>query len=210
MTGDGPLRDRTIGDYLDTLASEAPAPGGGSVAGLTGALAASLGRMVIRLSTRREASPEMSAMLDPLERASSALLESARRDESAYANYVEASRMPRKNDEEKVARRRAMQAAIVHATEVPLATAEGAVDVLECLVPVASLGTTHALSDVEIGAMLAHVSMKAALLNVHINLPMIKDESVARDLGARTTALEAIAMQLVRQLDTKLAARRSG
>jgi formiminotetrahydrofolate cyclodeaminase len=210
MTDSGPLRDRTIGHYLDTLASEAPAPGGGSVAGLTGALAASLGQMVIRLSIRRAPSPEMSQTLGPLERACSALLDSARRDEAAYAGYIDASRLPRTSDEEKRTRRAAMQAAIMHATKVPFATATGAVDVLRLLVPVARFGAVHALSDVEVGAMLAHAAMKAALFNVRTNLPMIKDEAAAWDVESQTTALEAIGMQLVRQLDTILADRRSG
>jgi formiminotetrahydrofolate cyclodeaminase len=166
--------------------------------------------MVIRLSIRRAPSPEMSQTLGPLERACSALLDSARRDEAAYAGYIDASRLPRTSDEEKRTRRAAMQAAIMHATKVPFATATGAVDVLRLLVPVARFGAVHALSDVEVGAMLAHAAMKAALFNVRTNLPMIKDEAAAWDVESQTTALEAIGMQLVRQLDTILADRRSG
>lgn len=186
-----PIRNRTIGHYLDTLASPAPAPGGGSVAGLVGALAASLGQMVANLTLERSEHPTLAAAAKDLAHATDALLDSAAQDETCYPGYLAASRLPKSTDDEKAVRRQAMQDAMIYATEVPLGLATTAARVLDLLEPIAREGTAHATSDTAIGVNLAEAAVLAALSNVRSNIPLIKTPATAEDLIVRANDLEA-------------------
>lgn len=186
-----PILERTIGEYLDALASSAPSPGGGSVSGLVGALAAGLGQMVVSLTRKDDTGHPLDASYHKLQDAIDALIGSAQTDESAYGRYLEASRMPKFTPEEKQARRDAMQAAMINAAEVPLGIASHALEVLDLLEPVMRQGTTHALSDGAIGASLGQASVTAALANVYANIPFIKDQAIATDLTNRANAIQA-------------------
>jgi formiminotetrahydrofolate cyclodeaminase len=191
MSTQVPLAERTIGDYLETLGSSRPAPGGGSVAGLVGALAAGLGQMVISLTVKGGDNRNLEGNYSLLGMSIASLLASAAADELAYSGYLAASRLPRSTDDEKTTRRAAMQAALVNAAEVPLALATTACDVLDHLALVVNEGTSHALSDADIAISLAHASVVAGLANVRINIPLIKDEQVASNLATRANQVEA-------------------
>lgn len=201
------LRNRTIGQYLDTLASPAPAPGGGSVAGLVGALAASLGQMVANLTLERSENLLLSAAVNDLGHAANDLLDSAAQDETCYPGYLAASRLPKSTDDEKATRRQAMQDAMIYATEVPLGLATSAGRVLEFLEPVAREGTPHATSDTAIGVNLAEAAVLAALSNVRSNIPLIKTPETAEDFTARANEVERRATHQAAILRNILAAR---
>ncbi|MDQ3656591.1 MAG: cyclodeaminase/cyclohydrolase family protein [Chloroflexota bacterium] len=208
MTDHGPLAERTIGAYLSTLGSSLPAPGGGSVAGLVGALAAGLGQMVIGLTLKGGSNPSLDAQVETLAAARESLLAAAAADERAYGAYVDATRMAKNTDEEKGTRRAAMQAALVNAAAVPLLLAEAACGLLTELGPVVREGTPHALSDAEIAVGLAHASVTAGLVTVRVNIPLIKDEGKARALASQAVTVERRAEQEATSLRAALAQRR--
>jgi len=186
-----PIHDRSIGDYLDALGSSQPAPGGGSVAGLMGALAAALGQMVISLSANdQEASAALGTAFADLGTSRGALLAGSEADERAYGGYIQATKLPKASDEERSARREAMQSALRRSAEAPIGIAASALDVLRFLEPVAGHGSRHALSDVEIAISLAHSAVRAGLVNVRVNVRMIKDSGVASSLGSKADEIE--------------------
>lgn len=209
MTDQAPLAERTIGAYLEKLSSSDPAPGGGSVAGLVGALAAGLGQMVVSLTLKGGNHALLAEHVETLEAARASLLAAAVADERAYSAYVDATRMPKSTDSDKAARRAAMQAAIVHAASVPLILAEAACGLLEELGPVVQHGTAHALSDAEMAVILADTSVSAGLVNVRVNIPLIKDEAKARALTSRAIAVEQKADRLAAELHEALVQRRN-
>ena len=102
-----------------------------------------------------------------------------------------------------------MQRALVNAGEVPLAMAETACDVLDHLAPVVAFGTTHALSDAEIAILLAQASVTAALANVRINIPLIKDPDIAMQLTTRADQAQALASERTETLRRALADRQN-
>ena len=206
MTGPPPLAERTIGDYLDRLGSSHPDPGGGSVAGLVGALAAGLGRMVIALTRN---SPDLDLIADDLKNASDSLLTHSANDERAYAGFVTASRLPKSTSEEKSTRKQAMQAALVTSAEVPLELARAAIRVLDLLESVAASGTSHALSDAEIGVNLAETAVLAAISNVNANVPWIDDKERAASFARAASDLETAARDRATNLRTTLERRRT-
>lgn len=201
------LRHRTIGEYVDSLASPTPAPGGGSVAGLVGALAAALGQMVANITVQSAPNPTLSTAAANLARSMESLLAAAEQDETCFPGYLAASRLPKSTEDEKANRRQAMQEAIIFAAEVPLTLATHAADVLDLLEPVAHEGTAHAASDTAIGINLAEAAAIAALSNVRANIPLIKHQESVSHFTSAATALEARATAQATRLRDILANR---
>ncbi|MFM9108084.1 MAG: cyclodeaminase/cyclohydrolase family protein [Chloroflexota bacterium] len=193
MTGPG-MRERLLGDYLDAVASGAPTPGGGSVAGVVAALGGALGEMVVRLSEGKRAAadamPQLEAARRSLAEAAAAALAHGEADERVYGRYRDAAALPKATDEEKAARARAIEAALVAATETPLALCATCLDLLSALETVALHGTVHALSDVRLGAYLAESAARGALLNVRGNAAMMKDREAAERFLAAAARVE--------------------
>ena len=107
-----------------------------------------------------------------------------RRDSEAYASYMAAMKLPKETPEQKAARKAAMAAAAIHAAEIPLETMELALDVMGLAVRVAQKGNPNAASDGAVGALLARAAVRAADMNVRINLPSIQDEAVRGRMAA--------------------------
>jgi glutamate formiminotransferase/formiminotetrahydrofolate cyclodeaminase len=175
--------DGGLSAYLDEVAAGTPAPGGGSVAAVVGALAAALGEMVANLTLGRKQHANAEATLRPardrLTALRASLLEGAAVDAAAYQTYRDAAILPRTSEGEKTARTAAMQRALIVATDVPLGVARSARDVAEILSTVAREGNPHVRSDAALGALLAEIALRGALLNVRGNAAMLTDRVLA-------------------------------
>jgi formiminotetrahydrofolate cyclodeaminase len=174
------VNERAIGTYLDALASEQPAPGGGSAAGIVAALAAALAEMVVNLT--KDASEDLTTARASLLELRTRALECARDDELAYSYYIETLQMPKSTDEEKQARRIAMAAAAEQSARVPLALAIVAIEIINALDLVIHEGNTMVLSDANAAIVLAQATVDISEINVRSNLPFIKDEVLAGDI----------------------------
>lgn len=168
-----------IQEFLDELASDSPAPGGGSVAALCAAMGAALVSMVANLTVGKEKYRENWAEMEQT-LARSELLRARficlmNDDTESFNGFMAAMRMPKDTDEEKAARRAAMENASRAATEVPLATLECCVELAEMANDAMRLGNPNTASDAGSAALLALAAGKAAAYNVRINLPGIKD-----------------------------------
>ncbi|MCA9864128.1 MAG: cyclodeaminase/cyclohydrolase family protein [Thermomicrobiales bacterium] len=184
--------DRTLGSYLDAVASAAPAPGGGSVVGVVGALSAALGQMVLNLTQTPEGADALRHrdLLAALQTCQAQLMASAADDEAAYQGYRDAAALPRGTVSEKTVRKAAMQAALVTATDVPLAAAEQAARLAALLTEVAEVGNRHLASDTALGALLAEATLRGALLNVRGNAALLRDPALAQRYRAAADRLE--------------------
>lgn len=184
-----PFSDKTIQEFLDELASDAPAPGGGSAAALSGALAAALVAMVCRLTIGKKnyesAGAELEVLLARVQDRARVLLELMEADAAAYARVISTYKLPKEDEQQKAARAAATQAALKQAAEVPFQIAGACADVLDMALPVAAKGNKNAASDAGAAALLAEAGLRAAVLNVEINLALIKDEAYVQDLRAR-------------------------
>jgi formiminotetrahydrofolate cyclodeaminase len=175
--------DGGLSVYLDRVAAGTPAPGGGSVAAVVGALAAALGEMVANLTLGREKYVDAEAALRPardrLTALRTSLLEAAAADEAAYQAYRDATSLPRASDSEKTARKDAIQQALIAATDVPLGVARSLREMAEILQSVAREGNPHLRSDAALGALLAEAALRGVLLNVRGNAAMLADRERA-------------------------------
>lgn len=160
--------------FLENVASKSPAPGGGSVAALSGALGAGLGAMVCRLTIGKKKYKDVEAEMRAAEEKLAPLVERMRNaiDEDTFAfNAVMAAfDLPQDTDEQKVARDAAVQKATLSAAAVPLSVMQAALSAIEALVPVAAHGNVNSISDVGVGAYSLVCAFHGARLNVEINL----------------------------------------
>ena len=187
------LVDKPVTNFLDELASNAPAPGGGSVAALSGALGAALVSMVCNLTLGKKAYADVQDEISDLLAESEALRQELtgllEEDVKAYTGYSKAAKMPRGTEEEKAERQVVMQAALKIATDVPLSIAETAVKVMDLCMPAAEKGNKWAVSDAGVAVLMAEAALRSAALNVLINLGSLKDEEFVADRRAKLNAL---------------------
>lgn len=173
------LTQLTVRDYAAKLASNAPAPGGGSGAALTGALGAALGEMVGNFTVGKEkfaaVEEDVRRILASLEASRTLLLSLTDADADAYAQVGAAYGLPRGTEEEKAARAAAIQEALKASARVPLAVTEACMEILSVLEELREKGNPNLLSDVACSAELALAAMRCAHLNVDVNLALIKD-----------------------------------
>ena len=196
--------EKTLQTLLDQLASSEPAPGGGTVAALSGALAASLVAMVCHLTIGKKGyetvSAEMETTLPRVESLQRELTGSMQADTDAFTRVMSAYQLPKGTDDEKAARARAIQAALQHASDVPLRVAELCAQVLELARVVAEKGNKNAASDGGVGALMAGAGLRGAAFSVTINLGSIADESFVQDHRARVAKLLADAERTEREI----------
>jgi len=187
------LIDMPVCEFVDALASDAPAPGGGSAAALAGAQAAALMAMVCRLTVGKKkyaaVEAEANAALAALETRRAELLALIDEDTEAYRAFGRAAALPKNTDDEKVARRQAMRAASKYAAEVPSRTLEAAADVARIIARMFRTANRNCLSDTGAGLQLAHAAVVGASLNVLINLPGTDDDAFNLAHAARVQAL---------------------
>jgi len=170
----------TTQPFLDNLAAGTASPGGGSAAAIAGAMGAALVSMVCNLTIGKEkfadVEAQMQSGLEKSEDLRVELTQLSTDDSEAFNQVMAAFRLPKNTEEEKAARREAIQAATKQATLTPLATARACAAVIELCQQVAEMGNPNAISDAGAGAACAQAGLQAASLNVLINLPSIKDE----------------------------------
>jgi formiminotetrahydrofolate cyclodeaminase len=187
--------ETTIAAYLDALASRQSTPGGGGAAALTGSQAAALLSMVINftLGNKKYADVQaaMTGYLVMSEQLRGQLLHLSDEDAAAFAGVSAGYAMPKESDAEKAARTAAIQDALKVAARVPMSTAERCVDVLRLVAPVAAQGNSNVVSDAATALYLADAGLRAAVVNININLKFIKDDVFATQAAARRSALLA-------------------
>lgn len=174
-----------LSNLLESFGDNTPAPGGGSASALAGALAASLARMVGGLTVGKkgyeEAGPEAESLAHAA-RALGAKLEQAVTDDAAGFDAVMAAMaLPKATDEEKEARKQAMQVALKAATVGPLAVARACLEVGQIALRLLAIGNKNACTDAGVAVLLAVTGAEGALLNAAINLGGIKDAEWVSD-----------------------------
>ena len=173
------LKEMTVEGFLDTLASDAPAPGGGSAAALSGALGAALVSMVCELTRGKEKYAQHEALATETgckaKTLMSSLMECVQKDTSAFDGVIAALKMPKGTDGEKAARSDAIQAAYKVAIASPEEIAEQCLEVMRLAKGMLHKCNANAASDLSVAALSAQAGLLGALENVAINLPSIKD-----------------------------------
>ncbi|MBI4417345.1 MAG: cyclodeaminase/cyclohydrolase family protein [Ignavibacteriales bacterium] len=184
---------KTISDFIDNVASDSPAPGGGSVSALAAALGAGLTSMVCRLTIGKKKYEDVQAdMIDILGQADelrARLTSLIDQDTEAFNGVMRAFGMPRGTDEEKQKRSEAIQDATKEATLIPLEVMKLSEKALVLAKEVAEEGNVNSISDAGVAGLMLKAACEGAALNVRINLATLKDGVFVGETKALTDAV---------------------
>ncbi|UCD92026.1 MAG: cyclodeaminase/cyclohydrolase family protein [Methanobacteriota archaeon] len=188
------LADEKVREFLKSVCTSSPTPGGGSVAALCGALSASLSAMVCNLTIGKDkykdVRKEMERVLADSSRLVERLTELIDEDAEAYESVIASLRLPKETDEEKEKRMEAMQSAFRRAIAVPYEVMELSLEAMRLAHTVARKGNEGAVSDSGSGAMMAFAALHAASMNVRINLKEIMDKEFMEDVEGKLRKME--------------------
>ncbi len=187
------LRRMTLAEFADELSTDSPAPGGGSVAALMGALSAALSAMVTNLTHGKKKYKDVWEKMDETGQKAQMLkyryLELIDKDTQAFDRVMAAFSLPRKTEEEKKIRENAIEEASKEATLVPLTVLKETVNLIEMAEIVAEEGNVNSVSDAGVAATSALSAAKSAYLNVIINTASLKDREFAESINKEAEAI---------------------
>jgi len=180
------LKEMKISDFVNELSSDSPAPGGGSVSALSGALSSALISMVTQLTFNHKDYKRYNNKMEKVAIESQELMrkftELIDRDTEAFNIYMAARRMPKKKESDKIKRNKALEKTSKIVTNVPFETLKLSVKLLRLSEIVAKNGNVNARSDAGVSAMQAEVAAEGAYLNVLINLPSVDDKEFVNEV----------------------------
>ena len=203
------LIDMTVSSFLDEMASDSPAPGGGSAAALCGAQGAGLAAMVASFTIGRKKFVDFEENAIAVRDAELILVDKMKaqidRDTEAFNLVAAAFRLPKATDEEKAERSKAIQAGTLVSTQVPFETMELALEALRTAEKLLTGFNDSAASDLGVAAWNLLSCVKGAWLNVGINIGSLKDREVAESYRVRGLAVlreaEKIAARIAEHTD---------
>jgi len=190
---DGPLVSMKVTDFVDEVSRETPAPGGGSIAALAGALGSALASMVVNLSIGKgefdSRYDELCQLAEKAQAAKNELIQAVDADTEAFNEVIAGVRMAKDTPAQIALRAEAIQAGYKLATEVPLRTAQLCREVLGLCQAAADIGNLAVMSDAGVGALMAYAGIQGAIHNVRINLPHVRDKAFISKMKAESTKL---------------------
>ena len=177
------IKGTALEPFLDQLASSAATPGGGSAAAIIGAMGAALVSMVCNLTIGKkkyaDVEGELKDVLAKTEMLRKKLTAMIQDDVKAFDAVMGAYGMPKETDADKTARDKAIQAALKLATDVPLACARAAREVIDLAAIASDKGNLNVISDAGVGVLAGYAALRSAALHVFTNARMITDKTFA-------------------------------
>lgn len=184
-----PLMSKTVFAFVDEVSADSPAPGGGSVAALAGALGAALAAMVANLTVGKKGyesvKDELAAMAEEAQSVKDALEHAVDADTNAFTAVMDALKLPKTTDAEKAFREQALQNGYKAAAQVPLETAELCLKALR-LAELAIKGNKNSITDAGVAGLMAQAGVQGACYNVLINLGTITDCGFVQSMKQKT------------------------
>ena len=209
---DTDLVQMKVADFVDEVSRESPAPGGGSIAALAGALGVSLASMVSNLTANKRGSEEVDKILnetsEKCQEIKSALVKGVDDDTNAFNAYMEARRLPSKTKDEKMLKENAMQQGLKQAVYVPLKTAKLSLEAIKLAETVTKYGNPNSITDVGVGAHIAFTGVQGGIYNVLINLKDIHDKDFNKEMRKNCDEIKKEAQERLKsvliQVESKL------
>ena len=202
-TPDNALVAMRVNDFTHEVSRETPAPGGGSIAALAGALGAALGSMVSNLAIGKPGyeavEQDLIQLAEQAQELKDKLLKAVDEDTQAFNAYMEARRLPQNTPQEKAAREKAIQEGLKQAVNVPYTTAQLSLEALKLCHEAARKGNVNSISDAGVGAQMAYSGVLGGVFNVWINLPPIKDQEFVSQMKKRCDEMEKKARHLLEE-----------
>lgn len=191
------LSNLTVNEFIKELASNSPAPGGGSVAALSASIGSALSCMVFNLTIGKKSYNEYdentkNMILDSLKQSDTSkeeFLSLMEKDVEEFLQLMAAFKLPKETEEEKVIRSNKIKEGYVKALEVPFEVAKKAYSIYEFVLVACKYGNKNAVSDAGVAALMLQTAIESAILNVKINLSSISDEEYKKNIQLKCNEL---------------------
>ena len=196
------LIDMTLTNFTHETASESPAPGGGSISAYMGSMGSALGTMVANLSSHKrgwdERWEEFSKWAEKGKYYHDELLKMVDEDTNAFNKIMDAFGLPKKSEEEKIERKKAIQDATKYAIEAPFKVMMLCFESMEVMKAMAEFGNPNSVTDAGVGALAATAGVRGAFLNVKINASGLEDKNYVDEIISKAEEIEkkAIAFEI--------------
>jgi formiminotetrahydrofolate cyclodeaminase len=204
--GEARIGDMTVEEFLRTMASSDPKPGGGAAAATAGATGAALiamvGRLTLGKSDFQDLDERMRAMIERADEARAEFLELGDRDAEAFELVMAGYRMPKESEVEQASRVDAIQRALEQAAAVPLEIGRRAVDLMELAEDATAMGNPNAASDGMSAAAMLFAAVLCARANVEINASSLHEEARRQALLDEVAGMRERADTLLEQCRT--------
>ncbi|MBK9399371.1 MAG: glutamate formimidoyltransferase [Bacteroidetes bacterium] len=198
------LIDMNLVAFANETASESPAPGGGSISAYVGALGVSLGTMVANLSSSKKGWEdkweEFSDWAEKGQVYKKQLLHLVDEDTRAFNGIMEAFKLPKSTDEEKAARKAAIQTATRKAIEIPFQVMETAFNSMTVMKAMVEKGNPNSITDAGVGALCARTAVIGAHMNVRINAGGFTDKIFLEEILGKAAKIESDAMKMEKEI----------
>jgi len=198
-TGKNDLIELKLQAFINEVSRESPAPGGGSIAALAGALGSALTSMVANLSIGKRGSEKTEKHLKPValkaQELKDQLVRAIDADTRAFNAYMAARRLPEKTENDRLKKQQAMQAGLKDAVAVPMSTAWLSEQVIDLAAVAVEKGNINSVTDAGVGAHIAFTGVKGGIFNVLINLKEIEDKKFVEKMISDCNKLEQRALK---------------
>lgn len=187
------MLNKSCVDFLDSLSTKEPVPGGGGACAYVGALGVALGSMVGNLTVGKkkykDVEEDIKKLLVSAEEVRKEISSLVQKDAEVFYPLSQAYGLPHNTEEEKKHKEEVLQKALIGASKVPLEIAQCCVKSIDLLEEFAEKGTRIAISDVGVGVAFCKAALFGAKLNVLINTKLMKDESLKAEIEAEIETL---------------------
>ena len=187
------MKEQSIENFIDALASKEPVPGGGGAASLGGPIGIALGRMVGNLTLGKKkyahVEEDIKVLLDKAERLQEEMLGLIDKDADAFEPLAKAYRLPKETEEQRNKKDLVMEEALLKASLVPLEIMEKSLSCMEILNELEEKGTQIAISDIGVGIQFCKAALLSASMNVFINTKSMKNKEQAESINQQANLL---------------------
>lgn len=178
------LIDMKLEDYINKVDSPSPAPGGGSVMGVVGSLACALAGMVGHLTVNKNKFKELSEeeknhfnnAIEKIKEIKIKLMETIDKDAESFNIFMAAIKLPKDTEEEKLIRKEAISKAAVKSTQTPFDILKYSYELVSLFDTILKYGNSGVITDIASAYILIYCASKGSVLNININMPLIKDK----------------------------------
>ena len=184
------LIDMKLEDYINRVDSPSPAPGGGSVMGVVGSLACALAGMVGHLTVGKNKFKELTEeeknnfnkAIEKIKEIKIKLIETIDKDAESFNIFMEAMKLPKNTEEEKLIRKDAISKAAIKSTETPFNILEYSYQLIPLFDIILKYGNAGVITDIASAYILIYCASKGSILNININIPLIEDKNFLENI----------------------------
>lgn len=179
------LVDIKLEDYINRVDSPSPAPGGGSVMGVVGSLACALAGMVGHLTINKNKFKELSEeeknnfnnAIEKIKEIKIKLMETIDKDAESFNIFMDAMKLPKNTEEEKLIRKEAISEAAIKSTQTPFDILKYSYELISLFDIILKYGNLGVITDIASAYILIYGASKGSVLNININIPLIEDKN---------------------------------